>query len=95
MKNKINILTLGDHPLHLSGVAHCLRDICAALLRTGKFTITSLGAAIHHDDGQYFIRGHWRVIALLKNGKQLTLDRHTEKGALTLLYRNLCLWLEE
>lgn len=50
MKNKINILTLGDHPLHLSGVAHCLRDICAALLQTGKFRITSLGAAIHHDD---------------------------------------------
>lgn len=50
MKNKINILTLGDHPLHLSGVAHCIRDICASLLKTGKFTITSLGAAIHHDD---------------------------------------------
>lgn len=50
MKKKINILTLGDHPLHLSGVAHCLRDICNALLKTGRFSIISLGAAIKHDD---------------------------------------------
>jgi len=50
MQKKINVLMLGDHPLHLSGVAHCLRDICNSLLKTNKFTITSLGAAIHHDD---------------------------------------------
>lgn len=46
-----------------------------------------------HLDAQYYIRGHWRVVALLKNGKRIALDRHTEKGALEPLYKNLCTWL--
>lgn len=47
---KIGILTLGDDPRHLSGVAHCLKDICESLLATGRFRIISLGAAIKHMD---------------------------------------------
>lgn len=47
---KINILILGDHPMHYSGVAHCLRDISKALIETGKYRIIHLGAAIQHED---------------------------------------------
>jgi glycosyltransferase involved in cell wall biosynthesis len=50
MDKKINMLFLGDHPLHTSGVAHCIRDITKALLSTNMFNIISLGAAMHHDD---------------------------------------------
>lgn len=50
MKKKITILTLGDDPRHLSGVAHCLRDIINGLLSTGNFRVISLGAAIKHQD---------------------------------------------
>lgn len=47
---KINVMILGDDPRHVSGVAHCLRDIGTALLNTGKFNILSLGAAMMHPD---------------------------------------------
>ena len=36
--------------LHLSGVAHCLRDITSSLISSGKFRVIQLGAAIKHDD---------------------------------------------
>lgn len=49
-KEKLNVLILGDHPLHLSGVAHALRDITNSLLNTNRFRIIHLGAAIKHDD---------------------------------------------
>lgn len=49
-KDKIHVLILGDHMFHLSGVAHCLRDIANSLISTGKFRIIQLGAAIKHDD---------------------------------------------
>ena len=47
---KINILMLGDHPMHTSGVAHCIRDICASLVSTNGFKIICLGAAMRHED---------------------------------------------
>ena len=50
-------------------------------------------ARVSHDNTQYFIRGHWRVIAVTRDGKQFTLDRHTEKGALDPLYQALVGWL--
>lgn len=50
MKDKINVLMLGDHPLHTSGVAHCIRDICGSLVGTGNFRIICLGAAMKHED---------------------------------------------
>jgi hypothetical protein len=46
-----------------------------------------------HEDAQYYVRGHWRVGALLKNGKQFTLDRHTEEAALVPLADTLRVWL--
>ena len=51
-------------------------------------------AAKRHQDSQYHIRGHWRLMLKLKNGKSITLDRHTEKGALHSLQNSLRTWLK-
>lgn len=48
MSKKINVLTLGDHPLSPGGVARCLKDIITSLLETDKFIVTSLGGAMKH-----------------------------------------------
>lgn len=48
MNKKINVLTLGDHPLSPGGVARCLKDIITSLLETDKFIVTSLGGAMKH-----------------------------------------------
>ena len=45
---KIKILTLGDMPLSPSGVGTQSRYFCEALLKTGKFQISSMGGAIKH-----------------------------------------------
>ena len=47
---KIKILTLSDHPLHPSGVAHQTKNMIEAMLRTGKYQFVSLGGAIKHQD---------------------------------------------
>jgi len=60
---KINVLTLGDDPRHLSGVAHCLKDICTSLLATGGFRIVSLGAAMKHQDmSMVKLKEDWWVV---------------------------------
>ena len=46
---KITVLTLGDHPLYPSGVANQTRQICEALLDSGKFSIVSMGGAMDHE----------------------------------------------
>lgn len=48
MKDKIKILTLSDHPLHLSGVGTQTRYFCESLLKSGDFKIYSLGGAKVH-----------------------------------------------
>ena len=50
MTKKIKILTLSDHPLSPSGVGTQTKYVCEALLKTGKFSIISLGGAIKHKD---------------------------------------------
>lgn len=50
MTKKIKILTLSDHPLHPSGVAHQTRLMIEAMLKTGKYEFVSLGGAIKHPD---------------------------------------------
>ena len=47
---KIKILTISDHPLSPSGVGTQTKYMCEALLESGKFSITSLGGAIKHED---------------------------------------------
>lgn len=46
--SKIKILTLSDHPLSPSGVGTQTRYVCEALLKTGRYSIISLGGAIKH-----------------------------------------------
>ena len=50
LKKKIKILTLSDHPLSPSGVGSQTKYFCEALLRTGRYSIISLGGAIKHHD---------------------------------------------
>lgn len=47
---KIKVLTISDHPLSPSGVGTQTRYVCEALLKTGRYQITSLGGAIKHQD---------------------------------------------
>ena len=47
---KKKILTISDHPLIPSGVGQQTRYVLEGLLKTGKFTVRSWGAAIKHPD---------------------------------------------
>jgi len=50
MTKKIKVLTLSDHPLSPSGVGTQTKYIIESLLKSGKFSIISLGGAIKHVD---------------------------------------------
>lgn len=64
--NKIKLLTIGDMPLVLSGVALQSKYIFEGLLKTGRFQILSLGAAIKHQNYQPLrvqeYNGDWIVV---------------------------------
>ena len=42
-KKKIKVLTLGDHPVAPSGVGIQTKNMCRALLDSGKFSNSELG----------------------------------------------------
>jgi len=48
--NKKKILTISDHPLIPSGVGLQTRYVLEGLLKTGKYTVRSWGAAMKHPD---------------------------------------------
>ena len=48
--NKIKVLTISDHPLSPSGVGIQTKNMCEALLKTGRYKIMSLGGAVKHQD---------------------------------------------
>ena len=48
--SKIKILTLSDHPLSPSGVGTQTKYFCESLLKTGRYSIISLGGAIKHNN---------------------------------------------
>jgi glycosyltransferase involved in cell wall biosynthesis len=50
MTKKIKVLTLSDHPLSPSGVGTQTKYMIESLLKSGKFSIISLGGAIKHMD---------------------------------------------
>jgi glycosyltransferase involved in cell wall biosynthesis len=50
MADKITLLTISDHPLIPSGVGLQTRYVIEGLLRTGKYRVHSIGAAIKHQD---------------------------------------------
>jgi len=49
---KIKILTISDHPLSPSGVGTQTKYIIEHLLKTGKYSIVSLGGAVKHENYQ-------------------------------------------
>ena len=49
-------------------------------------------AAAEHDDPQYQIRGHWRIVVTAKSGKKMVVDRHTEKEMLVPLFEAISSW---
>lgn len=46
-------------------------------------------APVMHNNVQYHIQGHWRIVLNLKNGKSVVVDKHTDIDALQPLYRLL------
>ena len=52
MEKKIKVLTISDHPLMPSGVATQTKYFIEGLLKSGKFTVVSLGGAIKHQNYQ-------------------------------------------
>lgn len=50
-------------------------------------------APVQHKDKQYYIQGHWRLIALRRNGKKILIDRHTEKAMLEPLHKAILVWV--
>lgn len=48
-----------------------------------------------HDDSQYYVQGHWRVVAALRGGREKVLDKHVEKEALVPLSSTLNEWLAQ
>lgn len=42
-----------------------------------------------HGDAQYYIRGHWRLLLVTRENKEVVLDRHTEKEMLEPLFTDL------
>lgn len=51
-------------------------------------------AELRHDDAQYYIKGHWRIVAWRKTGGSVTVDKHTEREMLGPLHGELCRWLQ-
>jgi glycosyltransferase involved in cell wall biosynthesis len=47
---KIKILTISDHPLSPSGVGTQTRYILEHLIKTGKYSVVSLGGAVRHEN---------------------------------------------
>jgi len=59
MSKKIKIMTLSDHPLSPSGVAHQTKLMIDAMVKTGKFEFVCLGGAIKHEDYQPMRTSEW------------------------------------
>ena len=74
MSTKKKILTLSDHPLSLSGVGTQTRYVCEALLKTGRYSIISLGGAIKHQNYNPVLvepyKEDWRCIPVDGYGTQ-------------------------
>tara|TARA_B100000900_G_C20563256_1_gene709858 strand:+ start:530 stop:1801 length:1272 start_codon:yes stop_codon:yes gene_type:complete len=57
--NKIKILTLGDHPFSPTGVGIQSRYTIEGLLRTGKYSVVSLGGAVKHVNKNPVVTEQW------------------------------------
>ena len=87
---KRKILLLSDHLLSTSGVGCQSRFLTYGLVKTGKWSVRQLGAAIKHEnyDG-YFPNNEWEI-----NGDKLKMISgnpqwgHTNLPERNLMYRN-------
>ena len=72
--SKIKILTLSDHPLSPSGVGTQTKYFCESLLKTGRYSIISLGGAIKHNNYNHVhvepYGEDWKVIPVDGYGTQ-------------------------
>ena len=72
--SKIKILTLSDHPLSPSGVGTQTKYFCESLLKTGRYSIISLGGAIKHQNYQHVnvepYGEDWKIIPVDGYGTQ-------------------------
>ena len=72
--SKIKILTLSDHPLSPSGVGTQTKYFCESLLKTGRYSIVSLGGAIKHNNYQHInvepYGEDWKIIPVDGYGNQ-------------------------
>ena len=72
--SKIKILTLSDHPLSPSGVGTQTKYFCESLLKTGRYSIISLGGAIKHQNyNQVLVDPYgedWKIIPVDGYGTQ-------------------------
>ena len=60
MDKKIKVLTISDHPLMPSGVATQTKYFIEGLLKTGKYTVISLGGAIKHQNYNPIRTEEWK-----------------------------------
>jgi len=49
-------------------------------------------APSQHEDAQFYVRGHWKILLTERNKRKVVIDRHTEKGALEGLFEYLLAW---
>jgi len=66
--SKIKILTLSDHPLSPSGVGTQTKYFCESLLKSGRYSIISLGGAVKHRDYRPVYvdpyENNWKIIPI-------------------------------
>lgn len=72
MTKKIKIVTLGDHPLVMSGVGIQTRYFIEGMLKTGKYEFVSLAGATHHANMDVVITEEygedWKIIPVKEYG---------------------------
>lgn len=84
---KVGFLVFGS-PFQLSNYPRSeVKEVCLINQRP-----TPNLAPEFHDDPQYFVRGHWRVVLDLKKQKRIVLDKHVEREALLPLYTVVESW---
>jgi len=71
---KIKILTLSDHPLSPSGVGTQTKYFCESMLKTGRYSVISLGGAMKHNNYNPILvdpyKEDWRIIPVDGYGTQ-------------------------
>ncbi len=69
---KIKVMSLSDHPMMPSGVAHSMRNILNKLVDSGKFEVLSLGGGVskHPNYNPVFVKDGWVIYPIDDFGTQ-------------------------